>query len=73
MFGITKKHDMSMVNGDHPEIDDSLVISSGDILYKKYQMLVVLLNSRIGALACASTAGHLLCYLLSHLICAVSL
>eukprot|EP00557_Chaetoceros_sp_GSL56_P014026 CAMPEP_0176478512 /NCGR_PEP_ID=MMETSP0200_2-20121128/1227_1 /TAXON_ID=947934 /ORGANISM="Chaetoceros sp., Strain GSL56" /LENGTH=1865 /DNA_ID=CAMNT_0017874457 /DNA_START=317 /DNA_END=5915 /DNA_ORIENTATION=+ len=42
MFGTLAKHDTPMVNGDHPEMDDSLVIT-GD-MHQKYQMLIGILN-----------------------------
>lgn len=42
MFGILMKHDVPMVNGDHPEMDDSQILS-GD-MHQKYQMLVGILN-----------------------------
>jgi len=42
MFGVLTKHDIPMVTGDHPEMDDSLVLS-GD-MHQKYQMLVGILN-----------------------------
>ena len=42
MFGSLKKHDIPMVSGDHPEIDDSELLTGE--YHQKYQMLVGILN-----------------------------
>ena len=42
MFGVLTKSSMPMAAGDHPEIDDSEVLSDDD--HRKFQMLIGIMN-----------------------------
>eukprot|EP00957_Ditylum_brightwellii_P076290 5798556-Ditylum_brightwellii.AAC.1 len=42
LFGVFSKHDMPMVLGDRPEMDNSPTLS--DVDHQKYQMLISMLN-----------------------------
>ena len=41
-FGTLTKHDIPMVSGDHPELDDTAILSGES--HQKYQMLIGILN-----------------------------
>ena len=42
IFGPLKKHDIPMISGDHPELDDTAILSGES--HQKYQMLIGILN-----------------------------
>eukprot|EP00957_Ditylum_brightwellii_P134297 10239021-Ditylum_brightwellii.AAC.1 len=42
MFGTLDKHDIPMIAGDHPELDESTILSNSN--HQKYQMLIGMLN-----------------------------